>query len=284
MSTSETKKNAYLLVTLIAGHGTQLSYSRYTDWPSDRKYGSDTYISVPSLEVKLGASTGDLDEKPSNLELPYSSDDAILASVSSGEPAPRLRAQIREITISETTTSDKLLFNGYGRRSLRNPEGKPGRVLLELVVTKQLLQAQVSLPCNPECALTFGEHGCFVSLSQTPNVDKEALTQTGVLATVTGALVTITGLVDGASSVYWKDGYLELNGVRVKIRNWKSDNPESFTLVRTPPSAWLGASIQVTPGCTKSSQRCEEWGNTGQFAGYGIKIPDYNPVLEEPTA
>lgn len=102
------------------------------------------------------------------------------------------------------------------------------------------------------------------------------------IASVSNQMITFTADLDdpNATGTRFRRGYVELDGIRVMVRDQPALNV--VQLNRVPPPEWVpGTKITITPGSDKTIENCRaEWDNEERFGGLGYAIPRYNPMLE----
>lgn len=78
----------------------------------------------------------------------------------------------------------------------------------------------------------------------------------------------------------FRDGYIERDGIAIKIRDQISD--KVLRLARPIPPEWMaGSTVVCVPGCNGQIDTCRtEWDNESQFTAPGYAIPNYNPMYE----
>lgn len=253
------------------------AFQGYCSSSEERVLLDNRYAPAPTLEVSYAKSNGVLREQPTSVTLKM---DAFLDALSGSDPHAPVRATIIEVKKDGGDGDLRYRFAGPVRRAYRNANGRRGLVRLECVSIKDLLEAQVSATTDLQCSNTFGGPGCFV--------DTAALTEVAFVDDVNGTVATISGLTpvnDPALGKYWHRGYLDLNGLRIGIRDWDQANPGRFVLNRPAPASWKGQSVNATPGCDLFEMTCRDrWNNVQHFNGRGKRMPEYNPTIEDAPA
>ena len=235
------------------------------------------YSPAPALEVSYGKASGVLREQPTSFSLPM---DGFLDALSGPDPHAPVAVTILELRKDGGENDIKTRFVGSARKAYRNANGKRGIVRVECVSFKALLEASVAPTTDVQCANTFGGPGCFI--------DTAALTEDAFVDDVSGVVATLSGLTpitNPSLGKYWHRGYLDLNGLRIGIRDWDQSNPGRFVLNRPAPASWKGLTVKATPGCDLFEMTCGgRWGNLPRFNGRGKAMPNYNPTIEDAPA
>ena len=269
MSLSASSKDYALLLELQYGDSDSPLYARYTNYTKSISYLGATFSATKGLAIRLPENTGTLDEKPVEIDLPLV---GFIDTLTKGYRHSPVFVKIYERTLTDSTETVRTRFLGRLRTSTRCPGGKQSLASLECVSWKALLDSAVSMTSDHQCENTLGDLGCKINL--TP------LKQPGLLATINGTEVTITGL-PVASAGYWHRGFIEYQGARISIRTFTTGT--AFGLVQEPDPSWLGAIVQVTPGCDKGVETCRSrYNNEDNFNGVGYATPRYNPNFESP--
>jgi hypothetical protein len=275
---AEPEKESLLFVTFSYGSGP--TYVRYTDWDSDLVHpdNAQTYSSLTAMQVELPKMTGLFKESPAGLLLPANT---FTLDLSSGEPWPEVTVRIEELTQDPDETIGRMLtlYVGTVRRTIRHYRGNPDSVNIEVENLKSAFTVPMGIIATHHCNWFFGSTaGCDPSGL---DIAIDTLKETGTLTAINGHQVTITGLTS-PRDLYWNRGHVEIDGLRILIREWTNAATTTFELVKSPPADWLNASVTVTPGCDKTVETCRLWANEEHFAGPGYAMPPYHPVLEIP--
>lgn len=275
---AEPTKESLLFITF--SFGSPVQFVRYTDWDSavTHPVNGFTYDSMVGTNVELPKNTGLFKEPTCGIALPAN---PFTNRISSGEPWPETLVVIEELTQDPDQTTGRMLtlFIGEMRRTIRNYQGNPNSVQVEIENLKSSLTVPMGLVATDHCVAIFGARKICDPSGTSINLD--TLKQTGTMTTVDGVSVTVTGLTNPRER-YWFAGFVEISGLRIKIRDWEIATPTLFRLVKSPPSDWLNATVTVTPGCDKTEATCLLWNNQQHFLGCGYAMPAYQPVLEVP--
>jgi hypothetical protein len=275
MSLVASSKSSYLLLTMSYGAG-----------PTTIKFTNNAsavgaFAARPGMKITGLHNSGGLDAKPITVDL--ESDDATLRSLADGTAWPPVTLTLDEVVTAygPSGAATQTIHHAIGdyrlQRVYRNPERQAGLIRLEFAHYKSRIKVPLGIVASPQCAWTLGDKTCGVDLA--------ALELTGTVASISGRLVTLTDPADaaiaGQDPGYYHRGVMSRDGLFLGIRGW--DDAYAFQLVREPPAGWVGQTITVVPGCDKTPATCTaRFANVGQFGGFGIAIPSYNPITEIP--
>lgn len=254
------------------------SQSRYTDWTQP----FEGHVSEPRMSLEIPENSGTFDRKELRIILPL---DSFVTRAVSGVPHSPIFVEIEEVTNGLFTGDQgdqRIIYRGRVVRTIKNFQGKRGRGAFFCLPQKSRLDVSMGLPCNHHCAWTLFKGGCgavessFALTTQIDSVD-------GQEVTISDATVSLAALGD---DYYWKKGYLEKDGLRIPIRDYKrSTATDKFYTPRRVPSDWIGGSgdIRIVPGCDKTIETCRARFNQEEsFLGLGYAIPSYQPNFESP--
>lgn len=275
------EKQSYVLVSFLH-NGT---YNRFTNWGTAIDPAGANYVSVPAMEVKLPDNTGTLRVQMCKITMPMNDDTTtFLEPLSRGTPFAPIRVTVLEVTRgldASDTAQDLTLFQGWCRVSVRNPSNRRGFVRLEVETPKANLGKPIGISCNHECENTLYEYPCSKAGSWGPVANSEK--KLGTVSSITGKTVSISGSLALAGSKTYHNGYVEVEGVRIRVRRWSSGAPNTFYLAQQPPVEWISKSVACYPGCDKSITACRDiWNNEDSFLAVGYGIPAYDPNIQLP--
>lgn len=268
------EKQTYQLLWLSHGGGDEF----FTDWTSDVSYQGNTYLSRPTLEIKLPKNTGTLEDIRCTIEMTV--EDGVLTNLTSGDQHAEVEVTVYEKTIGTGTGpsgSTKTTFLGRVVLGTRNVNGKRGTVKLHCAPDKAMMNVAMGEQINHFCRNALGDGRCQI------NMDSGVNSFFGTITAMTDRTLTISigGTVTNTSLKYFHRGTIAFAGMRMLIRDWNSSDPETFLMVRRPPAAWLGQSVFISSGCDKSLQTCiDRYDNEEHFRGNGFAIPSHNPWTE----
>jgi hypothetical protein len=288
VSLNLSNKQIRYLVEMLWSDDTESSH--HTTWPSAVSYGGDSYLALPTMEIKLPANKGTLDEGMFEITFPQNKN-ANLDAMFQGNPFSPVYCNIYMQAIPNTNdplkTTEVTITHvvGYNLRlatPTKNPQRRGGLVKLEFVSPKNMLQTALGWPANFQCNWVLFGRGCdLTAVEETVQLD--------AIDANDPKKVTLTGHTHpmvapgGTPGKFWHRGYIEKDGIRIGIRDWDPADQTTFFLVKKPPSAWVGVgpSIRLVAGCDKTLETCRaRWDNEARFMGFGYKMPDYHPSHE----
>jgi hypothetical protein len=242
-----------------------------------------------------------------------------LASMAIQMSKPRSvpRTQLSVINLLKNGNDFKPLYLYEGRlvRVVRNPDGKASLVRLEFEseLSTGLKDITLGRRCDPECDFIFASNGCGLSRSQywtlSDGPPAQSLSYVNKIRRTKVVMIpaaqansrevelrfdltapehsTLVGTPDNQIQLYiraqspgwWLRSFLEKDGLRITIQQWKTGSG-LFVLNRIPPESWANSRLELVPDCAKSLYDCQLRQNTANFGGMGIGIPAYNPTLE----
>lgn len=172
-----------------------------------------------------------------------------------------------DISDSSVTSGRKimkgLLYQGKSRID--------ARVLhLEIKEEKYYYDKIGGVICTEQCSVAFfGDKICKVVVTSV----------IGTVLSVAGSALTLTATPAGATLVY-NNGYIEKDGLRIKIANWESG--AVFSMSEIAPASWIGASVEVFTGCDRTLESCRDvHNNESEFFGLGFSMVDHDALFEE---
>lgn len=288
------KKEAVTFVEMF--YGSSPTYVRYCDADEDTTFESNTYTSRPDLEVVLPTYTGMMQEKTCDVVLPIVTagvTDSFVNNVSGGRAFSPITVRVVVRLVSYTPGSPvnytQELFYGRVGISVRNYRNRKNQVALKCVTWKQESDRPCGFQANPQCYFQFQGRGCVVDSPPGSGTYISAVTPSSpasravTILSISRDLVTLTATPSGGpfTDYLFHRGYMELDGLKIGIREWDYASPTQFLMERPPPSSWSGAGVNLYQGCDKTLLTCmNRYGNDDFFGGFGAGIRDYNPVFE----
>lgn len=281
MTTStQPTKFAVTLVDFRYGDPGAPDYYRVCDDTRDTAYGTDVYVSRPALAVRGIKLTGGLNEKPTEIDLPWESGE-FADLVSRPDPFSIVHVRVRELEVTDDGASRvRTLFLGRVHESARNPDGVAGKVRLYCLNSKSDMDYPLGLAAYPTCVWNLGGAGCDVDLA--PHTVSATLISRDGLSVVIDDGGGPSGPLRGKAAGFWVRGYIRRGGTSVRIKDWTTGST-AFVVGQPLPAAWEGELVTVVPGCDQRRTTCDtRWANLARFAGVGIAIPAHNPQFEVP--
>jgi hypothetical protein len=260
-SAFDTARFTYLKVEF--SYGDPVQTVRYTDWAQGV---APDWTATPSMEVKLPANTGGLDQEPAEILLPY---DDFTGELSAGYRFAQTQVRIYQVFNNSNGTDEYTVYRGVVQQTTRNYQGRSNVVLVKVIGIKGRLNVPLGLVCLPQCAWTFtDDKTCKVFEPFRPLE----------VASISGRTITATPTPFQNHAEYYTKGYMEYQGTRVGIR--KQTGTLTFDMVSVPPPSWLGVTVNAKAGCDKTITNCRTWANEARFGGFGYAIPSYHPLIE----
>lgn len=272
----QSEKFTYQLVRFSWDNGGEIV--AYTDWTSDILDDDGvTYLSRPTMEVKIPKNTGDLSDEVATVDM--SREDGFLTDMTNGIAHATVLMTVSEIarpTTAAPSRTTSVTFQGEITLASRSVNGRKNNVKLTAMSPKALTKVTMGKSCGIQCFNNLGDGRCQVDMSNGANSFLRTLNA------INGRIVTISmGAIANPSPKYFHRGWILFGGLRIMIRDWNSSDPNVFLLVRQPPASWLGQTVFVSSGCDKSRETCDDrYGNLEHFNGVGIAMPGYLPILE----
>lgn len=303
-SITASSKDTYCLVDFSWGPTFTEYWMGVTDANAQLYRDGKRYLPDPSMSINLAESTGGIKDKEIRITMMLAGQNpelnALLSGISCGRAWPITRVRVREIQMSPSDGSEErmlYLFDGTLSRATRNPSGNPNIVELECAWEKtQLDGRRFGIAAFESCSWVYGGEGCRKRILQYPqtisnygnayNWHYVRLSNfggaTATLVADSGSTTEQQAIVQGIDK--WSDGFLESEGLRIGIREYRPSTP-LFLLERVPPPSWdyaiSGRVLKLFPGCKRTPKACEERENVANFGGFGWGMPAYNPMTEE---
>lgn len=280
-------KEQFYIFDLQFGDPSLPSWYRFTDWTRGVNVVGLSYDSVPELEVRWPNRDGGLTPEALALRVPTSI--ATFGRLAGPESIESVYLTVTSVLRSSTNDAEEeryVEYTGRFHKAIDNYQGSQGVALLEFTDRlKGDLDVALGVPALHTCVWTFGnERGspCGLDVAtfrQTATVN--GTTSGGYIVSLSGLSVPTTPGGGAGASGYWHRGYLELDGLRLGIREWLAAAPSQFKMSEPVPDSWVGEDVTATPGCDKLLQTCQErWDREESFGGIGYAMVPYNPNLE----
>lgn len=249
------------------------SIARYCRWTNDITVGGATYLSEMTLDVKPGENHGGVEDKPWTVTMParLPLDKLIRPYVW----AP-VTCTVEEMDPGDDT-SRRVIWRGNVSKTIKNAAGFKRLVRAEVSGFKSLLQYPLGIQANQTCAWNLGDKNCCVNLT-----DKRVEATIESIENGTTLIVPTIAVPPGDAN-YWSFGEARIDGLGVTILDG-SQGSGKLVLLELPPPEWIGSLALFTPGCDKLIPTCRKrWNNEQRFGGFGVSIPDYNPLIGSAT-
>lgn len=263
---SDTAKSQTFLVVF----SWDVQVARYTSYSSVLTVSSVDYTSVPTMELDFIGFTAQPEADKVKIKIPitFSPIDTLYL----GNAHAIVSCEVYEIN-PEDLTSNRLLIQGKITDLINNINNTVG--LSEITVSDDIIFADMPLgiAANTTCSWTFGDEN-----NSPCGIDITALRDATTISTISGFVITTP--LTPATSDYYLRGYVEKDSVRIGIKDATNGD---VTLSQSPPASWeAGNSIVLVPGCDKQQTTCiNKWNNEIEFMGFGVAMPNYNPLLEK---
>lgn len=275
MKQSELDTQAARLYATLVTFAWGSSVERYAAYTDSLEYAPDylpsvTWEALPALKIEFSKQHGGVEDAPISITMPASKEPA--TGLVNGYPHADVSVLVGECDPSDVAGTLRPVFSGFVSEATLNALGQEEVVTLRVAGIKDKLFLPSGIAVTNTCPWIFGDANC--------KVDVEALKVSATVNAISGFVVTLS--VTGPSSRYYHRGYIERGGARIMIREYTTGN--DYTLVRPPHPDWLNQTVELAPGCDKTSGVCNtRWSNLQNFAGAGLGIPGYNPVIELPS-
>ena len=235
----------------------------------DSEIDGDTYLNSDGLYFGLSKITGAMegdDCKIGGIKV----QGTFLASLSNNAPFSKVSVEIVEYELdmdTDAVLNTRYLFNGLVYQVQSDPIS--GYMDLTCKDWKYYTDLTAGVACTEDCAWKyFGDKGC----------GKTVHAEEHVINSVSGLFVDIVGPLADTTPLLFNKGYIELNGVRIKIKYHSSGN--TFQLSKAAPSSWLGETVTIYAGCDRTLSTCKSiHNNEANFLGLGYAMVDYDPTI-----
>ena len=273
---------SYHAVSLTSAEGDN---QYWTDWNQFKIVEGLTFLPVPEMEIKLPVNDGLLNEQDCRVAIPFIDDPDDLGNrLTSGEPHADVTMQVWEIYEDPTGSTPKvinLVFIGIIVKGRRNFENRPDLIMLQALPEKgRIAKASQGVQCNVECSNVLGGRYCTVDL--VPH------TFTVGIASIDVGELTMTGIPTGKDDRYFQRGYVESQGLRINIQDWRNaaaGDESKVQLMIQAPARWVGRQVTIVAGCDKSVAICRSrFDNEEHIRPLGFSMPAYDPQFEGDSA
>ncbi|MEL6714117.1 MAG: hypothetical protein AAFP86_10100 [Planctomycetota bacterium] len=264
---------------------------------------TDAHTTVPLLGAAANTFDRRLTFEPITQGGTLDEDDSILKTSTTyefvqqavrGEAMAKLYARVWEwITLRNTATGDyEVEQRNLGRGDLVlaevNPDGEPGTARWTVRNPKALTELPIRADATELCVNEFGS-------GKVCTFDRNGAAEDVTITAAAGSSLTVTGLTETRPE-FWSNGRLVvgevtpgLGGVSAKIRDVLPGSV--FRIYRKTPEAWASTiaasgsiAARIYPGCTLSLAQCGLFDQLENFNGWGVGMPNNNPLFEVPRA
>lgn len=236
------------------------------------------YTAVPELEITLTEQHGGVEDKPSFIVVPLSLDpfDKMIVS----EHA-EIELTIGEADLTDLTTAPFVHLIGHVVRTKARFRGKTRLMRVEVWGRKAFMKdVSLGLKATDKCPLIFGD----------PLICRAIVaTVQATVSTIAGTELNFSVLPNDTAKGVWPDGrytrgFVQFEGLQLLTLQHEI-GAKQFIMAKSPPQivghSWAGKVVTVFEGCDKTILACEAHGRQESFLGIGIKMPKYNPILED---
>ncbi len=231
----------------------------------DITLGPDTFSALPQGEITFSEFTGGPKSEPVKITMIKAEP---FLTVLIGEPHQKIDVTIEEIDPRDSATR-RVLYVGEVRKVIGGVNQRPDLVRVEITGLKFQYDRPLGIEITDTCSWRFGDGNC--------DFDVEAETTTADILTIDKTIITLDTIF---VLPRLRRGRLRLDGLDIVIKQHL--NGTQVQLIEKPPAAWAGATVDVVVGCDKSVSMCGgTWDNLENFGGFGLKMLEYHPVVEQ---
>lgn len=250
---------------------------RYCRAAADHVFDGETYTAVPALDIEYQMQDGGTKAKPILLSVPIDLDpfDKLISQTF----AP-IEVTLLEADFADPSAVPRTAFVGQLYKTIAHYQGKSQLVRMEVFGHRFFLtDVSLGIKCTDRCPWFFGDHVCGATVANTDS-EVESITGTELICT------SLANDVAGAGgNGYYTRGYVEFDGLRIMVRkHYPGDR--KLVMAKAPPQisghTWVGETVTVYAGCDKTIASCTGWGRQARFGGYGLQMPPYNPLIQDP--
>jgi len=269
-----------------------IEYLRLTDNNSDVTINGETFTAAPEMEIDIGRQSGSLDESATEIDFLR---DNINDEMTAGTPHALIHVTIYEFVNGDSGDQTLIAYKGFVYRTLRNASGQEGTDRFICYTDKKAYDRALGVPADAQCIWSLFGKGCTNYHAEGGGGPlRDSFTSKVDLDTIDGRTVDLGDVSVDATGLgpLWQDGYIEVRGLRIKIRTWDEvqsagSGPGLYDitveLVEEPPASWASAGpSRLVAGCSKTVERCgTSYSNTTNWCGPGYGILPYNPIVED---
>ncbi len=238
----------------------------------------ETYLPMPEMDISFPMLNGGTEDKPVKITVPTTADpfDKMIITA-----FPETQITIMEGDFGDLNATPLIAYVGHVQKTKAHYKGKSRLMEVSIVGRKFFLKdVSLGLKCTDKCPWFYGDDVC----GDTPtSVSAE-------VSTVDGNILNFTTLPSDSIKGSWASGrytrgVIEKDGLRIMIRQHHVGS-KKFTMAKPPPQqtgyTWDGETVTVYEGCDKSVAACGAHGQSEYFGGFGLLMPKYNPIIENP--
>ena len=235
-------------------------------------YDGNTYINSESIEFDIPEISGMMGAPDCKIKHIHILG-GFLTELSNHAPYNKIEVSIIELELDTETGAvegEHFLFNGLVYQVA--PQSLIGYMDIICKDWKYYTDITAGVPCTEQCAWQyFGGKGCGAYV----------INEAHSIVTVSGYLVTIGEDLINTTAQLFNKGYIEFEDIRIKIKYHNTGR--DFQLSKAAPSSWLGKTVTIYAGCSRSLDVCKSiHNNEVQFLGLGHSMVDYHPMFENP--
>ena len=248
---------------------------RFCRSAASQTVNGQAYESLPELEIDYSQQDGGIEDSPIGI-IVRSDIDPIWKMVSQTHAPVTVR--LLEADQNDLAAPPRVAFVGTVSKTRANYRGRTRLVRAEVQGPRaQIKDVSLGLKATDRCSWIFGSFPCGAPV----------VTVSATVTAINGTSLLFTTLPNNtllAGAGRYTRGYVEFEGLRILVR---SHDVPSKTLVLAKPApqidgyTWLGKSVAVATGCTKTREACIEHGQSTNFMGIGLAMPPYNPIIED---
>lgn len=267
------------------------------------------YRSVPEMDFEMvDTLKGGTADEPFRLLMPLH---MFPVNVMVAHAFPTVRVTVWQCRMGEpgvagtwggTNYTRTMLARGYVGRTTARYNGRPDIVSVECYRNKSQMQSvTLGVTTSQRCFWRFGDSSCKypIANARLSNALVTLVQGLDLFLTIDNSSVIGSGLTAMGQFPAFQHGYAEYEGLRIFVREHTRNSGGGYVsgagpvttsdikllLAFQPPThpnyTWVGKRISVVGGCTKNATACQnKWGNAENFGGFGLLVPNYNPVWE----
>jgi hypothetical protein len=223
---------------------------------------------LPKMEFSVEKKHGGVKDETAQLVVPI--DTEPFATIRKEERAVT-DVSVYEVDFDNLSTGVTHVYTGTVAEIEAYKDGGADVLTVKLFGRKFWLKnVSLGILTDDLCIWSFGGDQCTIALS---SIDTEQ-----EITALSYDEVTFTTLPNSGTTNYYKNGFIEYEGLQLRIR--KHDGLNVY-LDRPAPAHWLNETVRVVPGCLKDIASCRDrWNNEEHFGGFGKRMPEYDPRFQ----